>query len=175
MYTSPSQISEQARAVLAEELNARLSDGLDLHSQVQFAKWNLKGPAFPSLHALYDQIASGLAERTERIARRISILGGVARGTVRQVAAQTRLPEYAEEYLRDLDTCCILMRGFDVALSGLRLSRSRAEELGDLETFDMLTDIIRNAEKYTWFLHSTLGAGKLPAEAVVEIPEAKAA
>ena len=50
MYRSPSALSEEARQQIADTLNARLADGLDLHSQIKVAHWNIKGPQFPSLH-----------------------------------------------------------------------------------------------------------------------------
>jgi hypothetical protein len=53
LYRSPSHLPEPARAKLAETLNARLADGLDLHSQIKVAHWNIKGPQFASLHPLF--------------------------------------------------------------------------------------------------------------------------
>jgi DNA-binding ferritin-like protein len=37
--------------------SARLADGLDLHSQIKVAHWNIKGPQFPSLHPLFETFA----------------------------------------------------------------------------------------------------------------------
>src|SRR5690242_785428 len=46
MYQSPSHLPPEARAQIAAALNARLADGLDLHSQIKVAHWNIKGPQF---------------------------------------------------------------------------------------------------------------------------------
>jgi hypothetical protein len=35
MYKSPSKLPEKARSAIAEALNARLGDGLDLHGQIK--------------------------------------------------------------------------------------------------------------------------------------------
>ena len=41
MYKSPSKLPEEARTKIIDALNARLADGLDLHSQIKVAHWNL--------------------------------------------------------------------------------------------------------------------------------------
>src|SRR5512144_1718908 len=103
MYRSPSQLPEQARAKIAETLNDRLADGLDLHSQIKVAHWNIKGPLFASLHLLFDQLADEIREHTDEIAERAVTLGGTAFGTSRHVAKTSKLPEYPQETTRDLD------------------------------------------------------------------------
>jgi len=54
MYQSPSHLSEAVRAKVADALNERLADGLDLHSQIKVAHWNIKGPQFAALHPLFE-------------------------------------------------------------------------------------------------------------------------
>ena len=72
MFKTPSRLTEDARFKIADALNARLADGLDLHSQIKVAHWNVKGPQFPSLHPLFETFAIGLADsqRRDRRARR---------------------------------------------------------------------------------------------------------
>jgi starvation-inducible DNA-binding protein len=70
MYRSPSPLAEAARSRLAETLNARLADGLDLHSQIKVAHWNVRGPQFPSLHPLFETMAVGLAVHNDALAER---------------------------------------------------------------------------------------------------------
>src|SRR5687767_8726321 len=103
MNKSPSHLPEDARAKLAETLNARLADGLDLHSQIKVAHWNIKGPQFAALHPLFETFAVSLAAHNDSIAERAVTLGGRAYGTARHVATASRLPEYPQETSRDLD------------------------------------------------------------------------
>ena len=86
MFTSPSQLSEEARVKIAAELNARLADGLDLHSQIKVAHWNVKGPQFAALHPLFETFAVDLANFNDAMAERAVTLGGRAYGTVRHAA-----------------------------------------------------------------------------------------
>ena len=70
MYKSPSHLPEEARAKIADVLNARLADGLDLHSQIKVAHWNIKGPQFAALHPLFETFAVSLASFNDAIAER---------------------------------------------------------------------------------------------------------
>src|SRR5207237_2659890 len=103
MFSSPSPLSEKARTQIAETLNARLADGLDLHSQIKVAHWNIKGPQFPALHPLFETFAVSLANHNDTIAERAVTLGGRAYGTVRHAGKTSRLPEYPQETSRDVD------------------------------------------------------------------------
>src|SRR6478609_10757319 len=101
MYRSPSHLSESARQTLSDVLNARLADGLDLHSQIKVAHWNIKGPGFAGLHPLFETFAVGLAIHNDSIAERAVTLGAKAYGTARHVAANSKIAEYRQETTRD--------------------------------------------------------------------------
>ncbi len=156
MYRSPSALSEEARQQIADTLNARLADGLDLHSQIKVAHWNIKGPQFPSLHPLFETFATDLAGFNDAIAERAVTLGARAYGTSRHVARQSRLPEYPQETTRDLDHVRLLAERFDTYLAGVRQSREAGEKLGDTDTVDLLTQVVTAFEKHAWFLRASL-------------------
>ncbi len=156
MYRSPSHLSEAARKTIAATLNERLADGLDLHSQIKVAHWNIKGPQFAALHPLFETFAVGLAAFNDAIAERAVTLGGRAYGTARHVAARSTLPEYPQETSRDLEHVKLLAERFEVFLEGLRASRAVAEEQGDTDSVDLITGVISEFEKHDWFLRASL-------------------
>jgi starvation-inducible DNA-binding protein len=156
MYRSPSALSEEARQQIADTLNARLADGLDLHSQIKVAHWNIKGPQFPALHPLFETFATDLAGFNDAIAERAVTLGARAYGTSRHVARQSRLPEYPQETTRDLDHVRLLAERFDAYLAGARQSRQAAEALDDTDSVDLLTQVVTAFEKHAWFLRASL-------------------
>lgn len=156
MYRSPSQLPESTRTALSETLNARLADGLDLHSQIKVAHWNIKGPQFASLHPLFETFAVGLAAFTDEIAERAVTLGGRAYGTARHVSSVSRIPEYPQETTRDFDHVRLLADRFEAFLAGARDSRTVAEKHADTDTVDLLTRVISEFEKHTWFLRASL-------------------
>src|SRR6266545_1795919 len=128
MYRSPSALKEDARKRLAQSLNARLADGLDLHSQIKVAHWNIKGPHFAALHPLFETFAVSLANHNDSIAERAVTLGAHVYGTVRHAAKA----------------------------SSLRETRDLGETEDDQDTVDLLTGIIEEFEKHGWFLRATL-------------------
>jgi starvation-inducible DNA-binding protein len=156
MYKSPSPLSEEARAKVSETLNARLADGLDLHSQIKVAHWNIKGPQFAALHPLFETFAVGLAAFNDEIAERAVTLGARAYGTVRHAAKVSALPEYPQETTRDMEHVRHLADRIEKYLEGLRGSRGVAEKSADTDTVDLLTGIITEFEKHAWFLRASL-------------------
>jgi starvation-inducible DNA-binding protein len=156
MYKTPSQLPESARTELVRTLNARLADGLDLHSQIKVAHWNVRGPQFPALHPLFEQFADQLAVHNDAIAERAVTLGGLAVGSTRAVAKASRLPDYPPDTTRDLDHVKLLAERFDAYLAGVRESRGIGEKLGDTDTVDLLTGVITEFEKNSWLLRATL-------------------
>ena len=158
MYKSPSHLPEDARKKIAESLNSRLADGIDLHGQIKVAHWNIKGPNFASLHPLFETFAVSLAAHNDEIAERAVTLGGRAHGTARHVAKTSNIPEYPQDATRDLEHVKLLAERIDVYLRGMRETRDVAEKLGDTDTHDMATLIVTEFEKHAWFLRATLEA-----------------
>src|SRR6185436_16906263 len=139
MYRSPSHLTEETRRGIVEALNARLADGLDLHSQIKVAHWNIKGPQFAALHPLFETFAVSLAAHNDAVAERAVTLGGRAHGTARYVAQASRLPEYPQGVSRDLDHVRHLAERIEKYLEGAHESRRSGEQLGDTDSVDLLT------------------------------------
>jgi starvation-inducible DNA-binding protein len=156
MYKTPSQIPDSSRTVLVRTLNDRLVDGLDLHAGLKVAHWNVRGPQFPALHPLFEQFATQLAIHNDSIAERAVTLGGLAAGSTRHVAQNSRLVDYPLDVTRDLEHVQLVADRMDAYLDGVRESRGIAEKLGDTDTVDLLTGVITEIEKNAWFLRATL-------------------
>jgi starvation-inducible DNA-binding protein len=156
MFKSPSQLPEESRVRIADLLNARLADGLDLHSQIKVAHWNVKGPQFAALHPLFESFAEALAGFNDEIAERAVTVGGRALGTVRHAAKSSRLPDYPQETTRDIEHVRLLADRFERYLEGVRESRAGLEELGDVDGVDLLTQVVTSFEKNAWFLRASL-------------------
>jgi len=156
MYKSPSHLPEDARVKIADTLNARLADGLDLHSQIKVAHWNIKGPQFAALHPLFETFAVSLAAHNDAIAERAVTLGARAYGTVRHVAKTSKLAEYPQETARDMEHVKLLADRIETYLDGTRAARGVGEALGDTDTVDLLTGLVTEFEKHAWFLRASL-------------------
>lgn len=156
MHRSPSHLPEDARAKIADHLNARLADGLDLHSQIKVAHWNIKGPQFAALHPLFETFAVTLSGFTDQMAERAVTLGAKAFGTARHVAKVSKLPDYPQETTRDLEHVKLLADRIEKFLEGTRESRQAVEKLGDTDTVDLFTTVVSEFEKNAWFLRASL-------------------
>jgi len=156
MHASPSNIDENKRARITEQLNALLATGLDLHTQVKVAHWNVKGPHFAELHAMFEGFGTQLLCFTDDIAERAVTLGALAQGTARQAASASVLPEYDGKATRGLEHVRLLAMRFRLFVDQARSVRDRAAELGDPETVDLLQGVVAAFEKNGWFLAATL-------------------
>jgi starvation-inducible DNA-binding protein len=61
-YETRIDLGLQARLLLAQLLNQRLADMIDLFNQTKHAHWNVKGAEFMPLHELFDDIAERVEE-----------------------------------------------------------------------------------------------------------------
>jgi len=156
MHLSPNPLSESARKAIAGALNTTLADGLDLHSQIKVAHWNVKGMHFAALHPLFETFAVTLAGFNDQVAERAVTLGAKAYGTARHVAKVSSLPEYPQETTKDSEHVKLLVERIEAYLAGARKGRDIAEKQKDQDTVDLLTGIIQEFEKNAWFLHASL-------------------
>jgi starvation-inducible DNA-binding protein len=136
-------------------LNQQLADTFDLQSQVKQAHWNVKGPTFIALHELFDKLAEELENNIDDTAERVTALGGVAMGTARMAAAQSRLPEYPEAASGKEHVTALADRYAALAKS-TRAAIDAAAKLGDAGTSDLFTQISRELDKNLWFLEAHL-------------------
>lgn len=157
-YDSPSPLPAPVRQTICKALLPVLTDGIDLHSQIKVAHWNIKGPQFAALHPLFDTFATDLALLNDGLAERIRTLGSLAVGTARHVAKNSRLPDYPQDVTRDMEHVKLLAERIGAWLAGVRGAREIALEHKDDDTVDALTGMVTMFEKHAWFLHASLDA-----------------
>lgn len=154
--SSPSHLPADVRNTISQALLPVLTDGIDLHSQIKVAHWNIKGPQFAALHPLFDQFATDLQLQNDELAERIRTLGSLAVGTARHVASNSRLPDYPQDVTKDMEHVALLAVRIGAFLDGARAGRKAAAEQDDEESVDVLTTTITMFEKHAWFLHASL-------------------
>ena len=166
LFATKNDLPADARARLANLLNGRLADCIDLQTQCKQAHWNVKGPSFIGLHKLFDDINSDVEEYVDLLAERVVQLGGIAEGTARCAAERSTLGEYpidisdGDQHVEALSSALaafghVCRRGID-----------EADRLGDADTTDILTEISRGVDKWLWFVEAhqqgTQGGGATP-------------
>jgi starvation-inducible DNA-binding protein len=158
VFKTKNDTPEATRVKVVALLNARLADCIDLQTQTKQAHWNIKGPHFIDLHELFDQINEAIEDYVDEIAERAAQLGGVAEGTARMVARRSSLGEYPEDAADGRSHVEALSSSLAVFAAAVRKAIGQADELGDLDTADLFTDLSRGIDKWLWFVEAHLQA-----------------
>jgi len=160
MFKTKNDLSEPTRRKVVELLNARLADCKDLQTQTKQAHWNVKGPNFIALHELFDKINADVEEYVDEIAERAVQLGGVAEGTARMVAKRSTLAEYPANAADGHSHVEALSSALAQFGKTARQAIEQANELGDLDTADLFTEVSRGIDKWLWFVEAHLQADR---------------
>lgn len=156
LFPTKNQLSAKIRKPVVDLLNQALADLIDLHAQTKHAHWNVRGQYFYSLHLLFDQLAETILPHIDPLAERISSLGGIAHGTIRQAAAASALKEFPTKDADGLAYVHALVDRYAQMGTFLRAGVAQTDKLGDADTSDLLTGISRDVDKSLWFLESHL-------------------
>ena len=158
MYDTKIDLSTGTRKKVAEYLNERLADAIDLGAQTKHAHWNVKGPHFIALHELFDKVAESVEDHIDDIAERITTLGGTAYGTIAAAAKATSLKPYPEDIVEGMEHVEALSAALAEFGKKVRKGIEQTGKWGDADTADLLTGVSRDVDKYLWFLEAHLQA-----------------
>jgi starvation-inducible DNA-binding protein len=154
LFPTKNDLPEATRARVADLLNQRLADSIDLQTQCKQAHWNVKGPTFIALHKLFDDINEDVEEYVDLLAERVVQLGGVAEGTARMVAQRSTLEEYPQALASGEGHVDALSSALAAFGSGTRKAIDQVDQLEDADTVDILTEISRGIDKWLWFVEA---------------------
>jgi starvation-inducible DNA-binding protein len=154
MFKTKNDLPEATRVKVVELLNARLADAIDLQTQTKQAHWNVKGPTFIALHELFDKINEDVENYVDEIAERAVQLGGVAEGTARMAAKRSSLSEYPASAVDGRSHVDALSSALAAFGKSARKAINDANELNDLDTADIFTEISRGVDKWLWFVEA---------------------
>ncbi|MGH8247295.1 MAG: Dps family protein [Gammaproteobacteria bacterium] len=148
-------ITEEQRQRIADGLAHLLADTYTLYLKTHNFHWNVTGPMFATLHALFEQHYTELAGAIDEIAERIRALGEPAPGSYRQFSELTSLSEEsgtpsAQQMIRQL-----ISDQEAIARTARRLF-PLLESAGDQPSADLLTRRLQIHEKNAWMLRSLM-------------------
>lgn len=149
-------ISDKDREAIADGLAHLLADTYTLYLKTHNFHWNVTGPMFNSLHAMFELQYTELAIAVDDIAERIRALGVTAPGSYKQFSALTKIIEEtttptAEAMLAQL------MKDHETVAKTARSIFPAADAANDEPTADILTQRMQVHEKTAWMLRSTIG------------------
>ena len=157
-HTTKNDLPKKTRKTVIGLLNEDLADAIHLSLQAKQAHWNVKGPAFFPLHELFDKLYDEAGDWADLLAERAVQLGGVAEGTLAQIAKQTKLQAYPTDLAAGRDHLAALIDSLSAFARSVRRAAGDAGAAGDADTEDLFTEISRGADKMLWFLEAHLQA-----------------
>ena len=148
-------IAPQDRQTIAEQLSKLLADTYSLYLKTHSFHWNVTGPQFNSLHAMFETQYNALWLAADEVAERIRSLDVFAPGAYSQVAMLSSIKEEAgvPEWK---DMVAQLVEGHEIAAATSRDTIKAAEAVGDEGTADMVTGRLKDHEKTAGMLRSLL-------------------
>lgn len=149
-------IEKGRREKLAELLNLRLADAIDLWLQAKQAHWNVKGDSFYALHKLFDEVAGQAEQFVDELAERCVALGGLADGKIDTVHSRSTLPPYPKSVPGPSDHCRALSMALAAFGANTRSGIDLADEWRDKATADLFTEITRAMDKLLWMVEAHL-------------------
>jgi starvation-inducible DNA-binding protein len=151
-------ISEKDRAAIAGGLSRLLADTFTLYLTTHNFHWNVTGPMFSTLHAMFMDQYTELWNAADPIAERIRALGHPAPGSYAQFGKLTSLKDAPANPPKAMDMVRILVQGHEAVARTARGLFETVEKADDQPTADLLTQRLDVHEKTAWMLRSMLEA-----------------
>ncbi len=149
-------INDKDRAAISDGLGRLLADTYTLYLTTHNFHWNVTGPMFNTLHAMFMTQYTELWNAIDPIAERIRSLGHPVTGSYAQIGALTSLPDVPAAPPKALEMVRILVEGNEaVARTGRELF-PLVDKAGDEPTADLLTQRLAVHEQAAWMLRSLL-------------------
>jgi starvation-inducible DNA-binding protein len=148
-------IAEDARKSIVASLERVLADTYTLYLKTHNFHWNVTGPQFNDLHAMFMAQYTEMWAAVDLVAERIRALGSFAPGSYREFSKLSSIAE-AETVPKAMDMVRQLVDGHEAVIRTARAALKPAEAANDQSTLDLLTQRLQVHEKTAWMLRSLL-------------------
>ena len=149
-------ITKKDREKIAEGLSHLLADSFTLYLKTHNFHWNVTGPMFNSLHAMFMAQYTELWNAVDPIAERIRSLGHAAPGSYAQFAKLSGLPDAPATPPKAMKMVELLTEGHEAIARTARSLFPLVEKAGDEPTADLLTQRLTVHEQTAWMLRSLM-------------------
>lgn len=144
-------ISEASAKKIADALSLLLADFQVFYTNLRGLHWNIKGHAFFTLHAKFEEMYNDAAEKVDELAERILMLGGEPENRFSEYLKVSRVKEIsgiscADKALENVLETLKHLIGEERKILAL------ASEHGDESTLAQLSSYLQEQEKTVWML-----------------------
>ncbi|MFD1205175.1 MULTISPECIES: DNA starvation/stationary phase protection protein [Sporosarcina] len=141
---------------LMKELNVQVSTWSVMYTKLHNYHWYVKGKAFFTLHAKFEELYNEATAHMDDIAERILTLGGKPTATLKEHLRQSVVEEATGKEQAE-DMVKTIADDFDKIMKSLKKGMETAGNEGDEMTEDLLNAIYQSIEKHQWMLNAFLG------------------
>jgi len=149
-------ISDKDRGAIAGGLSRLLADTYTLYLTTHNFHWNVTGPMFNTLHAMFMAQYTELWNAVDPIAERIRSLGHPAPGSYAQFGQLASIKDAPAQPPKALEMVRILVEGHEAVARTARGVFPIADAASDEPTADLLTQRLAVHEQTAWMLRSLL-------------------
>ena len=158
----------KASPTLTNNLQAVLTDLIELHLQGKQAHLNIVGTNFRDLHLQLDEIVDSARQFADDTAERMRALHALPDGRSSTVAESTSLAQFPEGLISTKDAIERIVAALEAAVGTMRKVHDEVDE-EDPTTADLLHEFIAKLEQYAWMVN----AENMKPTASVTAPDAK--
>jgi starvation-inducible DNA-binding protein len=153
---SMSKSPKNSNTQMAKHLAEVLSDTYMLMIKTHGYHWNVTGPNFSSLHALFEGQYTELFAAADVLAERIRALDVMAPGSTAAFKHMTSIKEAAEVPPIALAMIKDLVKSNEAVRERIQTAADFADEVDDIASEDFLTQRLEAHDKALWMLKAHL-------------------
>jgi starvation-inducible DNA-binding protein len=146
-------LSDDARRVTGECLQAALVDLIDLSLSAKQAHWNLIGRSFRSIHLQLDDVVAMARQYADLVAERAITIGVNPDGRAQTVASRSGLDALDAGYLQDDKVIAAFIDRLGHLANRMRERIATTAE-PDPVTQDLLIDATKQIEMHYWMFQA---------------------
>jgi starvation-inducible DNA-binding protein len=150
-------MTDAPKKPLVEAASRLLADSYTLYLKTHNYHWNVTGPMFGTLHALFETEYTELALAVDEIAERIRTLGAPAPGSYAAFSRLATIKDAPDSVPSAEEMIHQLASDQDAVVASASKLLQAAEAAGDAATADLATRRIEVHEKNAWMLRAHLG------------------
>ncbi|MDQ0707789.1 MULTISPECIES: Dps family protein [Arthrobacter] len=141
----------KASPTLAANLQAVLTDLIELHLQGKQAHWNIVGPNFRDLHLQLDVLIDLARNLSDDVAERMRALEAVPDGRSVTVEKETNLAAFPEGLISTHDAIDRIVAAINATVGTTRKVHDQVDE-EDPTSADLLHTVLEGLEQQAWLI-----------------------